>query len=205
MAGTTAPLFGLGASGTIGKAITFSSWRGRTYVRKRVVPANPKSGLQVGMRAGFKFVTQIWGTLTTAQKADWADLAAADNITNLNADVRYNQQRLRQGNLPVRTTGEDAGTTPAKPTIALAAGYRQLTVTITAGADAPEFDWAIYGSKTTGFTPGADNLLAIIPAATLTYVITGLDSGVEYYVVVNGGNYNGEAGTPSDEGSETPT
>jgi len=43
MARTTAPLFSLDASGTIAKAITFSKWRGRQYVRRHAIPKNPQS------------------------------------------------------------------------------------------------------------------------------------------------------------------
>jgi len=39
----TGPLYSQDASGTIGKAIVFSKWKGRNYVRKHVKPANPQS------------------------------------------------------------------------------------------------------------------------------------------------------------------
>ena len=35
------PMMSLDATGTIGKTATFSKWKGRNYVRQRVVPANP--------------------------------------------------------------------------------------------------------------------------------------------------------------------
>ena len=50
MAGTTGPLFSLEASGTVGKTITYSRWKGRSYVRRRVIPLNPYEAGQVAAR-----------------------------------------------------------------------------------------------------------------------------------------------------------
>ena len=43
MAKVTAPLFSLGASGKIGDAIVYFTWKGRNVVRQFLVPANPQS------------------------------------------------------------------------------------------------------------------------------------------------------------------
>lgn len=69
------PMMSLDASGTVGKAITFSKWKGRNYARERVIPANPKSGAQVGRRAMFTFLTQAWNAIIAGTKATWQDLA----------------------------------------------------------------------------------------------------------------------------------
>lgn len=50
MAKTTAPLFSLEASGSVGKTIVYSRWHGRSYVRRRVIPLNPQSTDQVKVR-----------------------------------------------------------------------------------------------------------------------------------------------------------
>lgn len=50
MAITTGPLFSLEASGTVGKTVTYSHWKGRSYVRRRVIPLNPFSADQVAAR-----------------------------------------------------------------------------------------------------------------------------------------------------------
>jgi len=46
-----APLLSLGASGAIGKALVYFPWKGLDVVREYVVPANPKSDLQLAQRA----------------------------------------------------------------------------------------------------------------------------------------------------------
>ena len=50
MAKTTGPLFSLEASGTVGKTVTYSHWKGRPYVRRRVIPLNPFETDQVAAR-----------------------------------------------------------------------------------------------------------------------------------------------------------
>ena len=50
MAKTTGPLFSLEASGTVGKTVTYSHWKGRPYVRRRVIPLNPFEPDQVAAR-----------------------------------------------------------------------------------------------------------------------------------------------------------
>lgn len=50
MAKATGPLFSLEASGTVGKTITYSRWKGRPYVRVRVIPLNPYDSDQVRAR-----------------------------------------------------------------------------------------------------------------------------------------------------------
>jgi hypothetical protein len=50
MAKTTGPLFSLEASGTVGKTVTYSHWKGRPYVRRRVIPLNPFEADQVEAR-----------------------------------------------------------------------------------------------------------------------------------------------------------
>lgn len=43
MAKVTAPLFSLGASGKIGDAIVYFTWKGRNVVRQFLIPSNPQS------------------------------------------------------------------------------------------------------------------------------------------------------------------
>jgi hypothetical protein len=88
MAGVKAPLMSLDASGTIGKAFTFSRWKGRSYVRRHAIPSNPKTVGQMSTRAVFKYLTQVWASLDAAVVAYWETLATADNVTGLNAMVR---------------------------------------------------------------------------------------------------------------------
>ena len=50
MAKTTGPLLSFDASGTTGKVMTASKWKGRTYMRLRVIPKNVKTNNTAGPR-----------------------------------------------------------------------------------------------------------------------------------------------------------
>ena len=56
MAKTTGPLFSLTASGTVGKTITYSNWKGRPYVRRRVIPLNPMNANQEEVRNAMRCI-----------------------------------------------------------------------------------------------------------------------------------------------------
>ena len=86
------PLMSLDASGTLADTITFSKWKGRNYVRERVIPSNPKSGAQVGRRSMFKFLSQNWAPITTGNKATWQDLADELVASPFNAFLRLNMK-----------------------------------------------------------------------------------------------------------------
>ena len=50
MAKVNGPLFSLDARNKVGDAIVYSIWKGRNYVRSRIVPHNPKSDDQAAAR-----------------------------------------------------------------------------------------------------------------------------------------------------------
>ena len=56
MAKTTGPLFSLTASGTVGNTITYSNWKGRSYVRRRVIPLNPQTADMAEVRNAMRAV-----------------------------------------------------------------------------------------------------------------------------------------------------
>lgn len=75
MAKVKAPLFGLGASGQLGKALVYFNWKGVDVVRSHVVPANPQTDPQTTQRDYLKdAVTDIHA----AQAEDVSPLTTAD-------------------------------------------------------------------------------------------------------------------------------
>lgn len=75
MAKLQAPLFSLGASGAIGKAIVFFGWKGLNVARQYVVPSNPKSDDQVTQR---DYVTAAVAMIHTALARATHAIASAD-------------------------------------------------------------------------------------------------------------------------------
>jgi len=59
-----APLFSLGASGQLGKALVFFGWKGLDVVREYVVPSNPKTTAQTTQRG---YLTDAVAAIHTAQ------------------------------------------------------------------------------------------------------------------------------------------
>jgi hypothetical protein len=100
MVKVSAPMLSMDASGTIGKAAVFSKWKGRNYVRSHVVPHNPKSAGQIGVRSMFKFLAQEWNGLGSTPKGTWSEIATALNISGFNAYIRTNQRRWRNFRAP---------------------------------------------------------------------------------------------------------
>lgn len=207
MATTKAPLFGLDASGTLAKSIVFSKWRGRTYVRRHAIPANPRSNLQLGMRSVFRYITQAFGTLTQAQKDAWNALAAPDNITQLNAQVRDAQSRARL-NLGWRLgPSEGAGTTPDAPDTLVATAFnKSITLTWAHPAiNVGDYTAAIYLKTADTITGDISELIRVVDVATLSVTIINLVNGTPYFLEVLEMNSDGEFGALSASATATPT
>lgn len=174
-----APALSLDASGTIGDAITFSKWKGRHYIRQRVIPANPKSGLQVGFRSMFRFLAQNWAALTAPNKATWNDLADAAVISNFNAYMGNNQDRWRRFNSPtVQTpaTETDAVGTYTAGTPAATGGVASVVIAHTIDLLINE-NWGLMIFKgTTGFNTALSNCVAVILSDTVDVAYSFLDS-----------------------------
>ncbi len=60
-----------GASGKAADAVC-ATWKGRAYVRKHVIPANPKSAAQIAVRESMARCVTLWRSLSTTVKG-WLD------------------------------------------------------------------------------------------------------------------------------------
>ena len=95
MALPTAPLLSFGASGTIAKTIVYSKWKGRAYVRRHVIPANPKTGAQTLTRNAFSFGSSVWKSSPTLLRSPWDRFATGQVLTGRNAFIGKNLELLR--------------------------------------------------------------------------------------------------------------
>lgn len=92
----SAPLFSLTASGTIGKALTYSRWKGIKYVRTRVIPQNPRSTDQQEVRTAFRYLQLEYGQLDSLAQAIWESLARGRPYTARNRFTAINNELVRQ-------------------------------------------------------------------------------------------------------------
>lgn len=95
MARLTAPLLSLGASGSIGKAIVFASWKGISYARRHVIPENPKSTAQVAVRNVFSTLSELWKRMPTLGRAPFAAYVTGLALTDRNRHIQRNVVPLR--------------------------------------------------------------------------------------------------------------
>ena len=95
MAKTTAPLLGFGASGQIGKTQVYAKWRGVSYARRHVVPANPNTTSQQATRGVFSWLSAVWKSMNPAVQAVWTQFAKGKPFTDRNAIIKANLANLR--------------------------------------------------------------------------------------------------------------
>ena len=163
-----APMLSLDASGTLGDAVTFSKWKGRNYVRERVIPANPETGAQVGRRAMFKFLTQRWQDLSNTPIASWQDLADQLIASTFNAYVSYNLQRWHNF-LPPHQTYPPTPAGAASDNVLTSADWDENRVKLTIQGSTTNQMWGIivYAKLAGAVTPAVGNAILITRETTI--------------------------------------
>ena len=84
MTKVTAPFLSLGASGSIASTLTASKWRGRPYMRQRVVPSNPQTAGQTQTRSVFGWASNVWKVAPGLFVAPWNRFADGQALTGRN-------------------------------------------------------------------------------------------------------------------------
>lgn len=183
MVKVNAPMMSLSASGTLGDAITFSSWKGRSYVRERVIPSNPRSGGQVGRRSMFAFLTQKWDALATVDKATWQDLADQLVASPFNAFVSDNMEGWHNFLTPTQATPATRTGTPSDNALTAAVWEEnrvKLSIAGTALGDA--WGLAIFAATGATVTPSVGNcVLAVIDDTIAAHDVFWTPPTVEQY------------------------
>lgn len=188
MAKTTAPLFGFGASGSLGKAVVFAGWRGVGYARRHVVPANPKSTGQVLTRDIFRNLGTMWKQGGPIMRTPWDRFAVGQKFLGSNAYTGKNIAVLRgDANLAdyIGSPGAKGGLPPTSIVLTtVAAGGIECAFTVPAAPTG----WTLTAAQATMLkdrTPEAVPTDIIVEGEDLTapYTvdITGLDT-VLYWV-----------------------
>lgn len=90
-------LFGDSYSGQAGKAGVFAKWKGRQYRRKYVIPANPKTAMQMAVRGYFTNAVDFWHTLMSIQRRVFSYLATGLVMSGFNLLVSRWQKAATTG------------------------------------------------------------------------------------------------------------
>jgi len=187
MSKTTAPLLSFGAAGQIGKSMVFAKWRGRSYVRRHVIPANPQTAEQSLTRDTFGWLQAVWKIAPSLLTAPWLAYSTGKVLTDRNAFTKFNLPDLRTAtvlDLMVFSPGALGGLPPA--TITVTPGNDQLTVACTAPAVLP-VGWTIEAAVVGCIEdqePGVDAFYQTFAmedlASPYSQVITGLKDATLY-------------------------
>lgn len=196
MAKVTAPLLSFGGSGQMAKTQVYSSWRGIPYVRKYVVPSNPKTTNQQETRSVFAWGSGTWKQAPSLLTQVWTAFAKGKQFTNRNAFIGQNTKALR--GLSVLTTmifspGAGGGVQPLSITGTGGSG----SATIATTNPAPPTGWTISAMVALATLQGNPSTLAASTiyagndAVTFNSVdITGLAAGtyvIGAYLIYNKG------------------
>lgn len=132
MAKTTAPNLSLSSSGTVAKTLVSSSWRGRQYVRRHVVPANPKTTAQTETRNAFSWLMAVWKLLDAQVQAVWTLYAKGQPLTDRNGFAKLNvaSSRAAVDLSGLKMSGGAKGGLPFQA-FAAAGGAGSITTTVT--------------------------------------------------------------------------
>lgn len=194
----TGPMMSLTASGSFGKVLVASKWKGRPYFRVLVTPANPKSPLQISNRSMFKFLSQNWAAISSADKATWQTIADQIVASTFNAYMKENQTDARNFLSPGKASPVTRATAPnVLSTWSASPGVRQVTLSLEGDSGANTvWGTVIYRSLTTGFTPSVSNIHAVILTPVvlpITFVDTPLEPDTYFYVAQSFSDDGGKA------------
>lgn len=209
MATVTGPLFSVRASGTVAGAITFSEWKGRAVVRRHAIPANPRSGGQLSVRAMMKFLSQQWDGLSSAEQTSWDDRAAVTNISAFNAYVKYNMARWGANDLPSKNDPATEDDTAGVISTPLATPQsRAILVGVTVDTLNQNWGIAIFGGLTAAMGVTRNELIQVIPAQAaqaFTWLHYPLTPNIARYYRAYGLSEAGVIGNALDDWTGTPT
>jgi len=105
-------MLGLSASGSLGDAITFQKRPGTNYVRKKPVPVQPNSLLQMYHRWLYQDYCFLWSDLSQADKQAWIDLARGTRLSGFQLYMKTKLLTLPELSGMWHLDYQSAGVTP---------------------------------------------------------------------------------------------
>jgi len=188
MARVSGPLLSLGASGQIAQTQVYSTWKGRPYVRRYVIPANPQSSEQTLTRNTFDWLQSVWRYMPSGALAAWNAYADTNRFTAPNGFIKQNLPGLREETdlANIVLSPASGGGIPAAG-MSLAPTGTQIAATLT--APSLPTGWTIIAAHAVAIReqdPQSDAFYNVYYATDTSapYVptITGLTAATEYVV-----------------------
>jgi len=180
MAKTTAPALSFGAAGQVGKTIVYARWRGRSYVRRHVVPFNPQTSAQTQVRTVFSFLQSVYKRAPALFIAPWEAYASGKPFIGRNAFNKFNIPPLQTDTDLSGLVFSPGALGGLPPTAAVATpGSGQLSVAVTAPSPLPT-GWTITSAIVAAIRDGDPH------SSTFTVVTADEDTTSPYTVVLTG-------------------
>lgn len=181
------PMSSAEASGTFGGAASFATWKGRAYAKRKSIPSNPKTAMQVSARAMMAFLVQRWSELPSPARASWTQDAAAAQISPYNQYLAANLNRWREFQAPSQATpAAETGTVAEIDDWNATGGVAKATLYGLWYGVNDGWGLIIFRSTSSSFTPSRSNAIAIVKHTSADYnfyVDEGLAPGTYYYNV----------------------
>lgn len=158
MAKINGPFLALGASGTIASTLTASRWKGRPYIRQRVIPSNPQTTAQTLTRDIFRNLSSVWTVADALVQAPWQRFVQGLVQTDRNAFMGQNVANLR-GEVDLAnfifSPGAKGGLPPTS--VVFTPGIGQVVVDFT--TPAPPTGWVLQAAVAAAILDGAPESL----------------------------------------------
>jgi hypothetical protein len=185
MARVVGPFMSISASGTFAKTLVASSWKGRAYMRERVIPKNPRLPKQLGVRAMFAFLAQAWVGLIAGEQDDYNEGALAKSISPFNEFLSQNMSEWQNFTTPSKNwPAEKVSTGLTITTLATTGGLGMVTCQITPSGATAIWGLLLFRDTAAITTPSWANCIIALPANganMVTFVDTPLDPGTYHY------------------------
>jgi hypothetical protein len=176
------------ASGTVANAITFSRWRGRQYVRRHVVPSNPSTSFQVGIRAMLAVLANQWASIGLSFQASWAHPAALVNLLPFHAYIRDNMRRWRDNRGVSQSYPPPETLTPELPVLTATGHERYALLGLDASGYAGTWLFTLHRELGVIAAPTYANCVKILPSNfgfPLSFVDSPLAKGTYHYMAAS--------------------
>lgn len=176
MAGVVAPLLSFSASGQIAKTQVYSTWKGRPYVRRYVIPGDPNSAGQQLTRNTFSFLNRLWQYLPAGALGAWSLYGENSRFTARNGFMKQNIGPLRsQVDLDLMVMSPSAGSGLIAAGMTATGGALQITVALT--APSLPAGWTITKAW-------AMAIRDVDPQTSSVYDVVALDDAIAPYSIV---------------------
>lgn len=185
MARTTGPLLSMDASGSVGNSITFAKWKGRNYVRRYAIPANPRSTAQTSIRAAMQLYTALYKANESEVIAAFDAQAQSLKVSPFNAYTKAGLKAWKSSVLVFPDASEVAmGSTSASFSLLGTAEPRGITWQWSESVSGTPIAWILTVREAAD--PGVSTQHAIFgTAAATSFLQTGLKPATDYWAKIH--------------------